>query len=95
MFHIGSYTHYSKALKDIGPDCRAEINPKDAKKLQLENGDSLIVESVQAKLTAPLNINPAVPAGTVYIPKNWPEVPVNALRNGEDGAVHVKISKAG
>jgi hypothetical protein len=30
----------------------------------------------------------------VYIPKNWPEVPVNALRNGEDGTVHVKISKA-
>ncbi len=94
MFHIGSYTHYSKALVDIGPDCYAEINPKDAKKSSLENGDTLLVESSQANLKVQMKINPAIPAGMVYIPKNWPEVPVNALRNGEDGTVHVKISKA-
>ncbi|PIR00980.1 MAG: NADH-quinone oxidoreductase, subunit G [Nitrospinae bacterium CG11_big_fil_rev_8_21_14_0_20_45_15] len=94
MFHIGSYTHFSKALTDIGPDCFAEINPKDAKKSELVNGDTLLVESSQANLKVQMKINPAVPAGMVYIPKNWPEVPVNALRNGEDGTVHVKISKS-
>ena len=31
----------------------------------------------------------------VYIPKNWAEVPVNDLRNGEEGLINVKVSKAG
>jgi formate dehydrogenase alpha subunit len=30
----------------------------------------------------------------VYIPKNWIEIPVNMLRNGEEGPVSIKISKA-
>jgi len=33
--------------------------------------------------------------GTVYIPKNWTDVPINKMRNGEEGLVSVKISKAG
>ena len=31
----------------------------------------------------------------VYVPKNWTEVPVNGLRNGEEGLVQVKVSKIG
>jgi len=32
--------------------------------------------------------------GMVYLPKNWVEIPVNMLRNGEEGPVSIKISKA-
>jgi formate dehydrogenase alpha subunit len=95
MFHIGSYTHYAKALVDIGPDCLAELNPKDAEKLGVQSGDRVKIESSTHTVEVPVEVNKRSTPGTVYIPKNWVEVPINKLRNGEEGLVSVKISKAG
>jgi formate dehydrogenase alpha subunit len=95
MFHIGSYSHYAKALKDIMPDCIAEINPADARELNINPGDRIIVESSCHRVELPVEISAAIAKGMVYVPKNWVNVPVNLLRNGEEGIVSVKISKAG
>ncbi len=94
MFHIGSYTHYAKALTDIGPDCIAELNPKDAEALNVINGDRIVIESTTQKLEVPILINTVTVKGMVYLPKNWVNVPVNMLRNGEEGPISIKISKA-
>ncbi|MBI4384987.1 MAG: molybdopterin-dependent oxidoreductase [Nitrospinae bacterium] len=95
MFHIGTYTQYAKALVTAAPDCHASINPEDAGKLDLQTGDRIVVESPSYKIEAPVEVSPATARGMVYIPKNWPEIPVNLLRNGEEGPVSVKIFKAG
>lgn len=95
MFHIGSYTHYAKALVDIGPECIAEIHPQDAEKLGVRSGDRIKVQSSTHTVEVPVEINKRSTPGTVYIPKNWVEVPINKLRNGEEGLVSVNISKAG
>jgi len=94
MFHIGSYTHYAKALTDIGPDCIAELNPKDAEALNVIDGDRIVIESTTQKLEVPILINTVTVKGMVYLPKNWVNVPVNMLRNGEEGPISIKISKA-
>ncbi|MBI4389263.1 MAG: molybdopterin-dependent oxidoreductase [Nitrospinae bacterium] len=95
MFHIGTYTQHAKSLVTVAPDCRASINPEDAGELNLQTGDRVVVESPSYKIEAPVEVSPATARGMVYIPKNWPEIPVNLLRNGEEGPVSVKISKAG
>lgn len=95
MFHIGSYSQYSKALKDIMPDCIAELNPADARELGIKTGDRVMVESACHKVELPVEVSTVVAKGMVYIPKNWVNVPVNLLRNGEEGPVSVKISKIG
>ena len=95
MFHIGSYTHYSKALKDIGPECIAELNPEDARILDVNDGDRVFIESDTHKLEVSVAVTTVTAKGMVYIPKNWVSVPVNLLRNGEEGPVSIKISKAG
>lgn len=95
MFHIGSYSHYAKSLKEIGPDCIAEINPHDADTLSLNDGDRIRVESDCHKVELPVKISSVTAKGMVYIPKNWIKVPVNLLRNGEEGLVSVKITKVG
>ena len=94
MFHIGSYTHYSKALTDIGPDCIAELNPEDARTLNVDDGDRIVIESDTHKVEVPVAVTTVTAKGMVYVPKNWPAVPVNLLRNGEEGVVSIKISKA-
>ncbi len=95
MFHSGSHSQRSSALKEIGPECRAGIHPEDAKKLKLQSGDTIQVQSENHKFNVPVEVSFVSTQGTVYIPKNWTEIPVNMLRNGEEGLVSVKISKAG
>ncbi len=95
MFHIGSYTHYAKALTDIGPDCIAELNPQDARELNIDDGDRIVIESDAHKLEVQAKANPVTAKGMVYVPKNWVSIPLNLLRNGEEGPVSIKISKVG
>jgi formate dehydrogenase (NADP+) alpha subunit len=94
MFHIGSYSQYSKALVDIGPECIAELHPDDAKKLGVATGDQIVVESSAGKVEVKIKTSRVTSQGMLYIPKNWTGVPVNALRNGEEGLINVKITKA-
>ena len=94
MFHIGSYTQYAKALTDIGPECVAELHPEDAKTLGVNDGDRIVIESNTHKVEVPMVANTVTVKGMVYLPKNWVEIPVNMLRNGEEGPVSIKISKA-
>ena len=94
MFHIGSYTQYAKALTDIGPECVAELHPEDAEILGVNDGDRIVIESNTHKVEVPMVANTVTVKGMVYLPKNWVEIPVNMLRNGEEGPVSIKISKA-
>ena len=94
MFHIGSYTQYAKALTDIGPECVAELHPEDAEILGVNDGDRIVIESNTHKVEVPMMANTVTVKGMVYLPKNWVEIPVNMLRNGEEGPVSIKISKA-
>lgn len=95
MFHIGGYTRHAKALVDVGPDCFAELHPEDAESLGLREGDRIVVESENGKLEVPFKTSYVTAPGMVYIPQNWIEVPVHHLRNGEEGLVPIKVSKAG
>ncbi len=94
MFHIGSYSQYAKALVDIGPECIAQLHPDDAKSLGVTSGDKILVESAAGKVEVKVSASKITNRGMLYIPKNWTTVPVNALRNGEEGLINVKISKA-
>jgi anaerobic selenocysteine-containing dehydrogenase len=79
---------------DIGPKCIAELHPDDAKGLGVATGDKIIVESAAGKVEVEAKTSKVTHKGMLYIPKNWTTVPVNTLRNGEEGLINVKISKA-
>jgi len=95
MFHIGSYSQHSQALVDFKKDCIAEINPQDASEMGIKSGDRIVVESATHKVELPVEVSSVTTRGLVYIPKNWPDVAVNLLRNGGKGPVSVKVTKAG
>jgi formylmethanofuran dehydrogenase subunit D len=52
------------------------------------------VESSSNKVQVKIKTSRVTSPGMVYIPKNWPEVAVNDLRNGEEGLIKVKVSKS-
>lgn len=95
MFHIGSYTHYAKALVDIGPSCVAEISPEDSEAMDIKSGDLIRIKSEMGFLDIPVAVTDRTTPGLVYVPKNWVDVPVNKLRNGDRGLIPVRINKQG
>jgi len=95
MFHIGTYSQYAPALVEIGPECVAEIHPEDAAALGIGEGDRIVVSSEASQVEVPARLSTVSAKGTVHIPKNWPAVPVNRLRNGEEGPVSVRVTRAG
>jgi formate dehydrogenase (NADP+) alpha subunit len=95
MFHIGSYSHFAKALVDIGPDCVAEISYEDSQAMNINSGDRIQIKSETDVLEVPVTVTDRTPPGVVYVPKNWVTVPVNKLRNGNRGLVPVRINKQG
>ena len=95
MFHIGSYTHYAKALVDIGPDCVAEISHEDSQAMDIKSGDLIRIKSETDFLDIPVAVTDRTTPGVVYVPKNWVDVPINKLRNGDPGLIPVCINKQG
>ncbi|MEE2986886.1 MAG: molybdopterin-dependent oxidoreductase [Nitrospinota bacterium] len=93
MFHIGGYSQYAKALVEIGPECQAEIHPEDAEQLGVDDGDKIVLDSGHTKVEVAVKVSPVSAKGMVFVPKNWSNVPVNTLRNGEEGIVSLKVSK--
>jgi formylmethanofuran dehydrogenase subunit D len=60
----------------------------------VSSGDEVVVESSSNKVQVKIKTSRVTSPGMVYIPKNWPEVAVNDLRNGEEGLIKVKVSKS-
>jgi len=72
-----------------------EVNPADAKRLQLEDGAQVEVRSSAASFKVPVRLSRAVPEGVVYVADGLPEAPARDLNRGRPDATPVSIVKAG
>ncbi len=95
MFHLGTYSHKSKALNDIYPECRVEINPEDADDQSLNDGDMVEVTAPNSELRLKVKISKKSPKGVVFIPSNYDSIPVNLLvdRNCSPRVKLIKVVK--
>jgi len=80
-FHTGTMTRKGKGLNQLYPELLAEVNPADAEKLGIEDGDFINVASRRGsiKVKAWLTDRPA--AGVVFVPFHFGETAVNLLTN--------------
>jgi len=56
------------------PSAYVEINPADAEKLDLTQGDMMQISSRRGTIQLPARIGNAVPPGTVFIPFHWGDI---------------------
>lgn len=80
-FHTGTMTRKGKGLNQLYPELLAELNPADAEKLGVEDGDFVTITSRRGsiKVKAWLTDRPA--AGVVFVPFHFGESAVNLLTN--------------
>ena len=80
-FHTGTVTRRSKGLNEIYPEALVEINPQDAQKLKVEDGEFIEVTSRRGKIKAKAKVTEKSGKGVVFMSFHFHEAAANLLTN--------------
>lgn len=80
-YHTGSFTRKVDGLNKIKPEEVLEINPLDAEKLELSDGDFVRVVSRRGDIKVKVRLTEDVSPGVVSMSFHFAETPANALMN--------------
>lgn len=81
QYHTGTMSRRSKVLEEADQGPFVEINPADADKLAIKNGDEVMAVSRRGHITLPAKVTDRVDAGVVFIPFHYREAAANLLTN--------------
>jgi formate dehydrogenase alpha subunit len=81
QYHTGSMTRKVKGLNALSGEEWVEINPADATKLGIADGDRVRVASRRGQVTARARLTQASPPGLVFMTFHFAESPTNVLTN--------------
>jgi len=79
--HQGTFSRHSKSLTSVAPECFVEINRKDAQGMHIQDGDMVIVESMQNKIKLKVKVTGKPPEGIVFVSEDYEWMPINLLRD--------------
>ncbi len=71
QFHTGTMSFKSKSLADRWTEGFAYINEQDARKLGVNDGDSVKVETRRSALTVKVEVIPYIKRGVISMPWHW------------------------
>ncbi|MSO92575.1 MAG: formate dehydrogenase subunit alpha [Rhodospirillales bacterium] len=80
-WHTGAITRRASVLNSIEPEAIAFLNRKELKRLGLQPGDMVRVETRRGTITIKARQDNDVPEGMVFIPFCFGEAPANVLTN--------------
>jgi anaerobic selenocysteine-containing dehydrogenase len=82
-FHTGTMTRVSPHLDIEQEDGYVEMNPQDAKKMGIKEGDLLTICSRRGELDVPARLTNDINPGTLFLPIHFGENPANILTSSE------------
>ncbi|GAA6761974.1 MULTISPECIES: formate dehydrogenase subunit alpha [Thermus] len=77
-WHGGTLSRNSR-LQEAYPELKVEVNPKDAARLGLQDGEPIYVVSRRGRIRAKAWVTERTPEGVVYAPFHFAEAPANRL----------------
>ncbi|MFQ6015827.1 MAG: NADH-quinone oxidoreductase subunit NuoG [Anaerolineae bacterium] len=93
LFDQGTMIHHSEILHYLVPGPYVAINPTDAGVLGITDGEKLVVSSATGSIELTAAVTEGCPPGTVCLPGNLTEVPVNRLRRWDEPLTKVRVTK--
>ena len=82
-YHTGTMTRISPHLDVEQRTGYVEINPVDARRHHINEGDTVILTSRRGEMEAPARITAAVKPGTLFLPIHFGENPTNVLTSSD------------
>ena len=80
-YHTGTMTRRCWGLNGADPEGFMEINPTDAKNLNIEDGDEISATTRRGSLITKAQVTTRVPEGLTFITFHFTESPANILTN--------------
>ncbi len=80
-YHGGSMTRRVKLLNEMCPESLVEVNPSDAEKLGITEGDQIKVIGKRGEFKAKAKVTDKVGRGVIFAKFHFSEAPVNLLTN--------------
>ncbi len=80
-WHTGTMSRRSEVLDKLHPNGFVEINPDDAVKMGITDGDMVTLFSERGKIETPAKITDKVSPGLAFMAFHWTESPANVLTN--------------
>ncbi|MEE9583185.1 MAG: formate dehydrogenase subunit alpha, partial [Dehalococcoidales bacterium] len=81
QYHTGSMSRKVKGLNIFKGEEKVEINPGDAQRLGINDGDWVKITSRRGQVTARARVTKVSPAGVVFMTFHFAESPANVLTN--------------
>ncbi|MBI2829904.1 MAG: formate dehydrogenase subunit alpha [Chloroflexi bacterium] len=81
QYHTGTLSRKVKGLNRFVPEERLQINPTDAERLNISDGEVVKVSSRRGEVTVKAKVTEASPAGVVSLSFHFAETPTNQLTN--------------
>jgi ferredoxin-nitrate reductase len=78
-YHTGTKTRKVPQLNNLVPTAYVELNPKDAERLGIEYGDTVVLENARGTIEVKAVITAMIAPGSCFVPMHFNEGPVNAL----------------
>ncbi|MCW5200914.1 molybdopterin-dependent oxidoreductase, partial [Desulfobulbus sp. F4] len=78
-YNFSSMTGKTVEIDDIAPECLAEVNPADAERLGMKEGDMLRLTSRRGSVLIRGTITERSQQGTIFTTYNYADTPVNYL----------------
>jgi NADH-quinone oxidoreductase subunit G len=91
LYDAGNLFGLTKQMANMSFGANVGLNPADAARLGLADGDAVTVRNEHGELDLSVKTMEFVKPGTVWVPASLPGAPVGALLNG--GAEVVKVEK--
>ncbi len=79
QYHTRTMTRRIPLLEREAPKAFLEMNPKDARRLRVRDGNMVAVESRRGQLRLPVLLTPVVPEGVVFSTFHYSETNINEL----------------
>lgn len=80
-FHTGTMTRRVTGLNIIEPEAAVEMNPEDASRLGIAQGDRVKVSSRRGEVTVKAKVTDAFPPGVVFMTFHFAESAANIITN--------------
>lgn len=93
LHHSGHLTEKSTSLMNFSSEAYIELSPQLAEKYEIEEGDSVRVESKIGKVIVPAKISEILDNDVVLLPRNFPSTPVTSLFMRKKRVDRVKLTK--